>query len=89
MYRIIKDGAVMAYVEQPNYIRLHTNGCYVDVAEEDAQGVAIQSVPYHLLGREELPGAVDTVTISEVDSGTVLVNQQDSINELIQTVLEG
>ena len=58
-------------------------------SEVEAQGIAIQSTPYHLLGREDLPGAVATVGISEIDGGTVLVNQQDSINELIQTVLEG
>lgn len=89
MYKIIKDGAVMAYVEQPHYIRLHENGCYVKAAEEDAQGIAIQSIPYHLLGKEELPGAVATVGVSEVDGGTVIINQQDGINALIQTVLEG
>lgn len=89
MYRIVRDGAVIAYVEQPYYIRLHTNGCFVKTTEEKAQGIAIQSVPYHLLGKEDLPGAVATVGISEVDGGIVLVNQQDSINELIQTVLEG
>lgn len=89
MYRIVKDGSVMAYVEQPHYIRLHTNGCFVKTTEENAQGIAIQSIPYHLLGKEDLPGAVATVAISEVDGGAVLINQQDSINELIQTVLEG
>ena len=89
MYKVIEDGTVMAYVEQPHYIRLHTNGCYVRATEEDAQGIAIQSIPYHLLGREELPGAVATVGISKIDGGMVLVNQQDSLNELIQTVLEG
>lgn len=89
MYQVFKDGRVFGYIEQPIFIRLHENGSYVRTSETEAQGIAIQSTPYHLLGREDLPGAVATVGISEIDGGTVLVNQQDSINELIQTVLEG
>ena len=51
----------MAYVGDPVFIRMHTNGCYVAATEDEAQGIAIQSTPYHILGREELPGAVATV----------------------------
>lgn len=89
MYQVIKDNAVMAYVGDPVFIRIHTNGCYVAATEDEAQGIAIQSTPYHILGREELPGAVATVMIVKIDGGVVIANQQDSINELIQTVLEG
>lgn len=89
MYQITRDGAVMAYVEKPIFIRLHDNGCYVPTTEQDAQGIAIQSTPYQMFGKEELPGAVGTVIVSEIDGGVVMVNQRDTINELIQTVLEG
>ena len=89
MYQIFKDGRVIAYVEHPNFIRLHDNGSYVPTSENEAQGIALNGTPYQLLGKEELDGALETVGISEVDGGVVIVNQQDSINELIQTVLEG
>ena len=55
MYQIIKDNTVMAYVDNPVFIRMHTNGCYVSTTEDEAQGIAIESTPYHILGREELP----------------------------------
>lgn len=89
MYQVIKDGAVMAYVQTPNYILCHKNGCFVPAGEENAQGIAIQGVPYHLLGRDELPNAVATVALSKIDGGIVMANQQDNINDLIQAVLEG
>lgn len=89
MYQIIKDGSVVAYVEKPYYIRKHSNGCFVKTDEENACGIAICGTPYHLLGRDELDGVAETVAISEVDGGIVIVNQRDNISELIQTVLEG
>ena len=45
MYQVIKDNTVMAYVDDPIFIRMHTNGCYVAVTEDEAQGIAIQSTP--------------------------------------------
>ena len=38
MYQVIKDNAVMAYVGDPVFIRMHTNGCYVPATEDEAQG---------------------------------------------------
>lgn len=89
MYQIIKDNVVMAYVDQPVFIRRHENGCYVATSEEEAQGIAIQSVPYHILGREELPGAVETVMIVKIDGGIVLAEQKRAIDGLIVNILEG
>ena len=34
MYEVIKDNVVMAYVDQPVFIRLHENGCYVASSED-------------------------------------------------------
>ena len=34
MYEVIKDKVVMAYVDQPVFIRLHENGCYLASSEE-------------------------------------------------------
>ncbi len=89
MYEVIKDNVVIAYVDQPVFIRLHENGCYVASSEEEAQGIAIQSVPYHILGREDLPGAVATVVISKVDGGILVAEQKRIIDGLIVNILEG
>lgn len=89
MYEVIKDKVVMAYVDQPVFIRLHENGCYVASSEEEAQGIAIQSVPYHILGRADLPGAVATVVISKVDGGILVAEQKRIIDGLIVNILEG
>lgn len=89
MYEVIKDNVVMAYVDQPVFICLHENGCYVASSEEEAQGIAIQSVPYHILGREDLPGAVATVVISKVDGGILVAEQKRIIDGLIVNILEG
>ncbi|NBH79468.1 hypothetical protein D3Z52_15100 [Clostridiaceae bacterium] len=89
MYQVIKGNTVMAYVDQPVFIRMHENGSYVPATEEDAQGIAIQSVPYHILGRDELPGAVATVIISKIDGGILAVEQKRAIDGLIVNILEG
>lgn len=89
MYQVIKGNTVMAYVDQPVFIRMHENGSYVPATEEDAQGIAIQSVPYHILGRDELPGAVATVIISKIDGGILAVEQKRAIDGLNVNILEG
>ena len=89
MYQIIKDNTVMAYEDNPVFIRMHTNGCYVSTTEDEAQGIAIESTPYHILGREELPGAVATVMIVKVDGGIIVAEQKRAIDGLIVNILEG
>lgn len=89
MYQIIKNNMVMAYVDSPVFIRLHENGSYVATTEEEAQGISIQSTPYHILGREELPGAVATVVISRIDGGVLAAEQKRVIDGLIVNILEG
>ena len=46
MYEIIKDGAVLALTESPNYIRLHPDGFYILCEQKEAQGVAYHGKPY-------------------------------------------
>lgn len=88
MYQIIKDGSVFALVESPVYIRLHENGCYVQTTFDQAQGISIQGTPYQLLGRDSIGTDLETVGISELDGGSVVIAQQNNINELIRTMLE-
>ena len=54
MYRIVKDGAELALIEAPSYVRQAGNGCFVLCQEAEAAGIAHNGTVYHLLGREAL-----------------------------------
>ena len=85
MYKIEStSGVVLGYVDEPRYIRLSKNGSYVQAPKELATGVAFNSNPYHLVGKDELKGALDYVFVVKIDSGEVLFNSQMEImNQLI------
>ena len=80
MYKIIKDGAVLALTESPNYIRLHPDGFYILCEQKEAQGVALNGTPYHLLGRASMEG-METVVLAETDSGHIL-QEQETVNSI-------
>ncbi|MBR1646163.1 MAG: hypothetical protein IJ685_05220 [Selenomonadaceae bacterium] len=73
MYKIINanGGAVIGRTETPRFIRKKiSTGCFVNAAEKDAQGIAFQSKPYNLQGRDGV-GAEKTVILVEFDLGTI------------------
>lgn len=72
MYKIIKNGAVMAMTEAPNYIKQTENGCLALCLKEEAQGVAHMGTPYNLLGCQPMEGVEDTVMLEEMDAGAML-----------------
>lgn len=80
MYEIRKDGALLALAEKVHYIRLHQDGFYLLCPEAEAQGVAVAGTPYHLMGRDEMPGC-ETVLVQETDAGTALKGAQDLAEE--------
>ena len=80
MYEIIKDGAVLALTESPNYIRLHPDGFYILCSEKEAQGVALNGTPYHLFGRTAMEG-LETVVLAETDAGHIL-QEQKTVNSI-------
>ena len=80
MYEIIKDGAVLALTESPNYIRLHPDGFYILREQTDAQGVAVDGTPYHLFGRASIEG-LETVVLAETDAGRIL-QEQETVNSI-------
>lgn len=41
MYRIVKDGAELALIEAPSYVRKAENGCFVLCQEAEATGSPI------------------------------------------------
>ena len=80
MYEIIKDGAVLALTESPNYIRLHPDGFYILCDQSEAQGVALYGTPYHLFGRTAMEG-LETVVLAETDTGRIL-QEQETVNSI-------
>lgn len=86
MYKIIKDGEVIGIVEKPRYIR-KVDGIYIQAEESEAQGVAVDSMPYNLPGGG-MEG-LETVTVSEVDGGEYILTQQSAIDAMLRSVLEG
>lgn len=77
MYRIVKDGAELALIEAPSYVRKAENGCFVLCQEAEATGIAHNGTVYHLLGREELEGA-ESVILEAADAGAEIQTTKES-----------
>ena len=81
MYRIIKNGAELALIEAPSYVRQARNGCFVLCQEAEAAGIAHNGTVYHLLGREALEGA-ESVILEKTDAGDLVKRIQDTAKDV-------
>lgn len=81
MYRIVKDGAALALIEAPTYVRQAGNGCFVLCQEDQATGIAYGGTVYHLLGREAVEGA-ESVILEEVDTGKMMEELQNTAKDV-------
>jgi len=88
MFKIIKDGETIAMTDALIYIRKQENGCFGMCPKEDAQGIALGGVPYHLLGKPELEDAAGTVMAIETDGGQKLMAVSVSIGSLEDALCE-
>lgn len=71
MYKLINfdTGEEIGITDSLTYIRLGKNGCYVKCKNgEEPQGIAYDSTPYNLLGKESM-GDLPTVSVREYDAG--------------------
>lgn len=75
MYRLMQNGEMVALGENLRYIRMQENGSYGFCPREEAQGVAMDSKPYHLEGMAALAGA-ETVSMEVVESKDVVSDFQ-------------
>ena len=76
MVKFLKDGSLLALVEQPNWVCLQENGAYGLGGYESAQGVAINGIVYNLAGNSiSENGEVD---FKEIPSGEYMM-QQDKV----------
>jgi len=79
MYRIIKiDGTELGVTDSVNYIRIGASGSFTTATVKDAVGVAFNSIPYNLIGHNEIADA-DTVVVSQVDSGAYMTPMSKTI----------
>ena len=91
MYRIVKDGAELALIEAPSYVRQAGNGCFVLCQEAEAAGIAHNGTVYHLLGREALEGAKSVIlekTVKRIQDTAKDVDAMNVDQELRLTLLE-
>lgn len=87
MYHVIKmDSTDLGITDSINYIRISEDGCFVPTDQEHAIGVAVDSVPYNLVGHDEIEGA-ETIVVSEIDGGAVLAKQGSLVDDLILSAL--
>jgi hypothetical protein len=79
MYQVTKDGTLIALVDEPRFITVARNGCFVQAPKAEARGIAINSTPYNLLGRESMRDDIPTVMCLEVDGGVYLSQEQEQL----------
>ena len=48
MYKILYKGDILAYCEEPNYVKIADNGCYNSCSRNEASGIAVHSIVYPL-----------------------------------------
>lgn len=76
MYRIINidTGVNLGVDDKVIYIKFGESGDFTPTTENEAIGVALNGVPYNLIGHSEIKGA-DTVVVSEIDVGAMISEQ--------------
>lgn len=89
MYKItLKSGKTLGYTDNIRYIKKHRNGCFVQVSFDKAQGIAFKSTPYSLDEDGRLDGAVDTVTVEQMEDGDIVLDNTSDISDLRNAIEE-
>lgn len=76
MFKITTPTGETFLTEKPNFIRMHTNNCFILTTRDKAEGIAHQGKPYLFK---------DGTMCHEVDAGTVYM----SVDEMAQAIREG
>lgn len=80
MYLFKVNGATIALVDNPNWVKVQKNGYYGLCEYPQATGVAIDSTVYNLPGHDI--GGVATVSFDIVQNGTYMLKQEANIDYL-------
>lgn len=87
MFRIIKDGLILGVTENPTYIRLADNGCFILCEEAEAEGIAYNGTAYHVIGRDAL-GEQEDVLLEQTDVGQELESAKQVSGVMFVTMAE-
>lgn len=80
MYKAIKNGETLALIGSPNYIK-QSGPNFVLCEEAEAQGVAINSVPYAIFGREPMTAeGIEEILLVWVDDGVISAEQAAEVS---------
>ena len=90
MYKLITtSGTILGVTETVIYIKKHpTNDCYTNATEMDATGVAFNSTPYNLWGRDPMIEDAETLIVTSVDGGQEIGSLNDKNAELTDHLAE-
>lgn len=80
MYKILHKGDILAYCEEPNYVKIADNGCYNSCSRNEAIGIAVHSIVYPL----------DQVVVGEADVGVMAENftkQGEDLSDVQEVVI--
>lgn len=83
MYEIIKndDNTSLGLIDQPRFVKVHDNGCFISCDENLAQGIAINGIVYQLCGKKKLDGEHIEVVAIKRNSGNILMSINNIQND--------
>ena len=88
MYKVTgSDGNVIANLENPLYISISESGSYFPCNANKARGIAINGVPYHLIGRDLMSGKEQDVLLEEINGGEVILKNTRGVNDLTDQMI--
>lgn len=79
MYRIIKDGAVIATVDKLAFWRRQRNGVRILCPEQEASGIIVNDAFYHLPWRPESGGGEPDATCEEFDGAATIEELDEAL----------
>lgn len=72
MFKITTPAGDTFLTEKPNFIRMHTNNCFLLTTRDKAEGIAYQGKPYLFK---------DGAMCHEMDAGTMYMGIENAIKE--------
>lgn len=72
MYKIQTPTGETFLTEKPNFIRVHSNGCYILTEQSKAEGVAYHGTPYLFK---------DGAQVCEVDKGADILETEKTVSD--------
>ena len=81
MYEVIKNGLIIAVVNDPVWVNKADNGCLILCDEEEATGIVVDSTLYALDIEDPMEG-FDIVSATRIDAGSFAVKTNQNTANL-------